>query len=857
MFIAKIYNEETKSIALLGGKGASLVKLSRLESANVPEGFIITTAFWDKYVLPEIEHINADKKSAIAGMALPDEARKMIASAYSDLCAGGAGGGGSGGGNLHDNGSGGGNLHDSGSGGEVLVAVRSSATAEDLPDASFAGQQDSFLNVSGPESVIKAVIGCFASLYNERAVSYRAKNMFDENQVHMAVVVQKMVRAKAAGVMFTADPTTSDRLTVAIEAVEGLGEELVSGRINPATYNIKGGAIKKISGEDILTEPQIRRLVAVGKEIEQYYGCPQDVEWALEGDSFHIVQSRAVTTLYPCPPSRDGFKRCFISIGHIQMMTDTILPLGMSFWKLISDDVDFVNAGGRMYLEVTHNMTGVIGKLVLKQKTAQSDELMDGALNQVLARKDYIKSIPKGKASNFAMPKTLLPALFAGWGMYRKNDPASIETYRRRMDEAVVKAENALSKLAGRDAVEFMRGDMEDMMKCLTDPVGMGTLLFAYYLTNNIDKAGKELLGRETISAAVSKSLTVNITSEMGVSVSRIADAARDFPEVVKYFEASGDGFDIDELKKIPGSGAAVNELVTFFTGYGMRCPGEIDISKPRFIEEPSKILSSVLADIKLPKNHATQKFEQGRLESDSAVEALVGAAKTKWGPRKAKKLAKKLSFYRNFLGFREFPKYYWMKRYWVYKQALKKEAENLVGAGKLRNIEDIYYLKLDELLGLYDGSFAPDHGKLDALRSDYGRWAALTPPRLIFSDGEIVTGEYKKDIPAGALPGLAVSNGVAEGRARVILDVKDAHRIEMGDILVTKYTDPSWTPAFMSIGALITEIGGMATHGAVITREYGLPAVVGVINATKQIKDGDIVRVNGDMGYIELLDVL
>lgn len=821
MLILKINDKEAASLGLSGGKGASL---SRLSSANVPGGFIITTEFFKKYILPVVKEAQGDVKRAVAGLTLPVEAEELIHSAYADM------------------------------GGNVPVAVRSSATAEDLPDASFAGQQDTYLNVSGFEAVKKAVIDCFASLYNERAVSYRAKNKFDESEVQMAVVVQKMVDAKAAGVMFTADPMTSDRFTMAIEAVEGLGEDLVSGRKTPVTWTIKDGIKQKSGGNPSLTEAQITALTNIGKEIEREYGCPQDIEWCFDGGKFHIVQSRAITTLYPCPPSPDGFKRCFISVGHLQMMTDTMLPLGISLWELLSETVKVTEIGGRPYMEITHNLNSPVGKALVRQKLSNSDELMNDAFNQVLARKDYIKSIPKGQKSNFAIPKGFGNSVLGGFRIYRKNDPSSIEGYNRRMEAAIGKTRNELSRLTGRAVIEYILNDADDLMKSLFDPEGMGPLMVAFFLTKPIDKAGKILLGRDNISVDVTKSIKGNITSEMGFYVSRIADAARDFPEVVEYLKTSGDLFSLEELRKRQGGGETAKAFEAFFSRYGMRCSGEIDIAKPRFAEEPSKILPTVLADIKLPKGHAEQKFRQGRQESDTAVKALISAAKQKWGAGKAKKLAKQLSFYRNFLGLRESPKYYWMKRYWEYKQAIMREAEKLVRAGRLRCTEDVCYLRLPELVDLFAGKYEPDYKKIDALRADYERYAALTPPRLMFSDGEVVEGEYKRNIPKGALPGLAVSSGVAEGRARVVLDIKDAGKIEKGDILVTKFTDPSWTPAFISIGGLVTEVGGMATHGAVITREYGLPAVVSVTDATKLIKDGDQIRLNGDMGYVEFL---
>ncbi|WP_313151921.1 phosphoenolpyruvate synthase [Lacrimispora sp.] len=824
MYILKIHNKEAASLQISGGKGASLARLSQRFPDSVPGGFIITTEYFKKYIHPAVKEAGSDGKSAVAGLILPAEAAKLIQSAYEDL------------------------------GSRVSVAVRSSATAEDLPDASFAGQQDTYLNISGSEAVIKAVISCFASLYNQRAISYRAKNKFDENEVQMAVVVQKMVDAKAAGVMFTADPITSDRFTIAIEAVEGLGEELVSGRKTPVTVTVKDGIKQRSGKKPCLTKEQITALAALGKKIEKEFGSPQDIEWCFDGMKFYIVQSRGITTLYPYPSTMDGFKRCFISVGHLQMMTDTMLPLGMSLWELMSKTVKVTEIGGRPYMEITHNLNSPVGRALVRQKLSNSDELMNSAFNKVLARKDYIKSIPKGQKSDFAIPKDVGKCITAGFKIYRKNDPAIIDGYNRRMEAAIQKTRKGLAKLSGKAVIDFIVSDTDDLMKGLFDPEGLGPLLVTFFLTKPIDKAGKLLLGQDNISVEVSKSIKGNISSEMGFYVSRIADAARDFPEVVKYLETAGDSFCIDELRKQQGGEETAKAFEEFFLRYGMRCPGEIDIAKPRFAEEPGKILPTVLADIKLPKGHAEQRLLQGKKESNDAVKSMVSAAKKKWGAGRARKLAKQLSFYRNFLGLRESPKYYWMKRYWEYKQAILKESEKLVRQGRLRSVEDVFYLRLPELASLFTGEYEPDYKKIDALRADYEKYASLTPPRLMFSDGEVVEGEYNRQVPEGALPGLAVSGGVAVGRARVVLDIKEAWKIEKGDILVTRFTDPSWTPAFISVGGLVTEVGGMATHGAVITREYGLPAVVGVTDATKHIKDGDQIRVDGNLGYVEFL---
>jgi pyruvate,water dikinase len=505
-------------------------------------------------------------------------------------------------------------------------------------------------------------------------------------------------------------------------------------------------------------------------------------------------------------------------------------------------------------MEVTHNLNKIVGKRVLKQKTSNSDVLMDDAMNQVIARKEYIRSIPRGKSASFAMGDVLIPSLIVGWKTYRKNDPAIAVAYGARMDAKIKQIEDTLATLDDRAGLQFIRNDMKALMKSLMDPDGLGPVIIGFFMTKSIDRAGIELLGRETITADIMKWSLFNVTTEMGHQVSRIADAAKGHSDVIHYLETAGNSFDLADLRTLSGGEEVVNEFDVFFEKYGMRCPGEIDITKPRFAEDPQKILPVIRTEMKLPKGHAEEKFAQSKAESDSAVDDLINAAREKWGIRKAGKLEKKLSFYRNFMGLRESPKYYWMKRFWAYKQALLRITESLAQSGKLRQADDAFYLNLDELVGVADGRFTPDYTKIDALRKDFAHWTTLTPPRLIFSDGEVVTGQYKREFPAGALGGLAVSSGVVEGRARVILDLKDAQRIEKGDILVTRFTDPSWTPAFLSIGGLVTEIGGMATHGAVVTREYGLPGVVGVVGATTLIPDGARIRVNGDEGYVELL---
>ena len=318
--------------------------------------------------------------------------------------------------------------------------------------------------------------------------------------------------------------------------------------------------------------------------------------------------------------------------------------------------------------------------------------------------------------------------------------------------------------------------------------------------------------------------------------------------------QVKGDDFR-DELVNYNGGQEAPDAIDAYLKKYGMRCAGEIDITKTRWSEKPAILIPMILGNIKnFEPGEGKRKFEQGRQESlKKEQELLERLALLPDGEQKVKETKAMTDLIRNFVGYREYPKYGIVNRFFVYKQALMKEVEQLVQAGVIRDKEDVYYLTFEELREVIR-THQVDHQLISKRKEEHRLFEKLNPPRVITSDGEIVTGTYKhQDLPAGAIAGLAVSSGVIEGRARVILNMENAS-LEDGDILVTTFTDPSWTPLFVSIKGLVTEVGGLMTHGAVIAREYGLPAVVGVDNATKQIKDGQRIRVNGTDGYVEIL---
>jgi rifampicin phosphotransferase len=840
-------------IALAGGKGAQLGELSRIEGIQVPAGFCVTTDAFKAVVatapsiddqLDRLSRLDPDDWQAIRALSaqirrtiedipIPDDLTAAITRSVA------------------------------GPGGQAAWAVRSSATAEDLPTASFAGQQDTYLNVVGLASVLRDVSRCWASLFTERAVSYRLRNGFDHRKVQMAVVVQRMVFPRAAGVLFTADPVTSNRKVVSVEATLGLGEALVAGLVNPDVYQVRDGEViaKTVAGEEpVLTDGQLADLAALGRRIEAHFGQPQDIEWCLADDEFQIVQSRPITTLFPIPApipaAGDQANHVYVSVGHQQMMTDAMKPLGLSVWKLTSR-APMTDAGGRLFVDVTKMLSSPAGRAGLVRSMWRHDPLMGDALQTILDRGDFLPALP-------AVPAEGPPA---GTSQPADSAPAPIETDRAIVAELIERSEASVATLrrdirgkSGPALLDFIAADIQELQRILFDPrshqVFMTAMDASWWLNEHLET----WLGEKNAVDTLTQSVPDNVTSEMGLALLDVADVIRPFPEVAAFLaraaeEAEGNENFLDELPALPGGREARDAIQAFLDRYGMRCVGEIDITKPRWSERPATLVPMILGNVRNFEPGAGQRrFEQGRQQAWEKEQGLLARLRAlPDGERKADEAKRMIDRVRTFIGYREYPKYGMISRYFVYKQALLKDAGRMVQAGVLREKEDIYYLSFAELRDVARTNHVDDElirQRQDAFRS----YQALTPPRVMTSDGEVFAGTYGRvDVPSGALTGLPVSAGTVEGRARVILDMAEAD-LEAGDILVTAFTDPSWTPAFVAIKGLVTEVGGLMTHGAVIAREYGLPAVVGVPDATRLIQDGQRIRVHGTDGYVEIL---
>ncbi|HET8841370.1 MAG TPA: phosphoenolpyruvate synthase, partial [Ktedonobacteraceae bacterium] len=781
---------DTTQLAMVGGKGANLGELSRIEGVSVPEGFCVTTEAYKKIIeqIPEFHtllaqlsllkvedrekiHEISDKiRSVIEETAMAQDIDEAISSYLIQL----------------------GDRH--------AYAVRSSATAEDLPTASFAGQQDTYLNITGREAILKHISKCWASLFTERAVIYRMQNGFDHHKVHLSVVIQKMVFPEAAGILFTADPITSHRKLVSIDASFGLGEALVSGLVDADIYKVQEGTIvsKKISTKKLvisalpeggtkeqpleadkqnrqtLTDEQIRQLEKTGRKIEAYFGRPQDIEWCLAEGHIFIVQSRPITTLYPVPKVSDGKNHVYLSLSHQQMMTDTIKPLGLSFFPMWLSKLgqSTLEAGGRVYMDISHDLASpVASKIFIKNGLGSVDILIQKALYNVMKRQDYVKSLSRGKTTLGLSGGTvgqMISGLIQAIKIYRENDANLVEGIIAKNDALTQEVAQRIDSKSGDDLFDFILKDMDEAYQTIVlGNYGVG--IVGVYAPGQLKRKIKKWLNEENITDTLSQSLSNNVTTEMGLELLDVADVIRQYPAVLDYLQHANDDTFFEDLEKLEGGKAVSASLRSYLKKYGIRCSGEIDITRTRWAEKPTALLPMIINDIKNfePDSHKII-FEQKRREAELKGQELISRLeRLPGGKRKAKKTRKMISVFRNFVGFREYPKYALMQRFFVYKQALKKEAALLVQKKVIQEPEDIYYLTFEELRKVAS-TYQLDYSLITKRKRDYEVFDKLTPPRVMTSDGEVITGEYDSgEIPGGALIGVPVSSGIIEGRAR------------------------------------------------------------------------------------------
>ena len=801
------------------------------------------------------------------------------------------------------------------------VAVRSSATAEDLPELSFAGQQDTFLHVVGADAVLDAVRDCWSSLWTARAIEYRRRAGIGGEVIALAAVVQLLVPAEISGVLFTADPVSGHRGRMVIDATHGLGEALVSGQVEPdhLVADARTGAVlSRVTGakavvteadpiggvrlvenragaETALDDAQVAELVALGARVQAaFQGSPQDIEWAWSAGRLHLLQARAVTSLHPVPDGAPP-ESVWLSFGAVQGMLAPMTPLGREVIAtvlsagatLFGRQVDFrynpviATAGERLWIRLDLVLRHPIGQRVARTALPYIDPSAKQIVDD-LSTEPWLAPLTGAEArrararfahdlSHFAR-RVLgrVPGIVARPEAGRDGFDAAIAgllvTTRASLADAgtepdPIRRVAARARATGRSlsqafptiapwvapmivpSIAALR-----LISRLTEPAGPGD-------PGGADSSGHGH-GVSPLAMQVTRSVPRNPTTEMDLALWDVAAAIRADDAARAVFDAESPAQLAARHRDGTLPTVTHEALEGFLRRFGMRGVGEIDIGRPRWREDPTDLLQTLAAYLTVPPEQSPRRtFEAGEVAAAQAITQLQH--RTAGMPRGAPRahliglLARRV---RAFTGAREQPKFTVIQIMGVCREALLASGADLVELDLLDHADDICFLRLAELLDLPGSDLGRLRGLVAARRAAYQReWSRARVPRVLVGDGRAFHEGLSRQVGDADLVGSPVSPGVVEGLVRVVHDPAQAG-LRRGEILVCVGTDPAWTPLFLTAAGLVTEVGGMMTHGSVVAREYGIPGVVGVHEATTRLRTGDRIRLDGSAGTIELL---
>jgi rifampicin phosphotransferase len=870
---------DSSMINAVGGKALNLGIMSSGE-LPVPGGFCVTTEAYRLVVHGRLDDLMdklagaadpgvvaeaaAEARRRVLAVEPPTELRTAITDRYNAL------------------------------GDDQPVAVRSSATAEDLAYASFAGQQDTYLNVVGSEALLDAVRRCWASLWTDRAVSYRNANGIDHRSVALAVVVQRMIDAAAAGVMFTANPITGSRNETVIDASPGLGEAVVSGAVNPDHFVVNsldrrivsrrlgdkrvmitstpGGGTERHeladqSSEASLDDDQVLRLVDLGQQVQRLYGAPQDTEWALDSaGALWLTQARPITTLYPLAPTHRPGLRVLMCITLAQGLTRPITPMGIAAIRLIGTAVATAikmppaeplagppamhAPGQRIYLDLTSVVRNRIGRRVVIAAFGVMEARASAVLKSLAERPGFsiiespghtmLRHIAGALIRNNVPVRVVIGLASPQWA-YRR-----IAATERTLRRALTIPANATASQR-LDFVEQRLGELFLLMpRTIAYAVGGGLMLVASRrLLRDVAKPGE--------LQEVLRGLPHNITTEMDLKLWELTREIRDDDASRAVFTdlAVPDLLQRYRERALPPT--AQRGLQGFLRRYGHRAVAEIDLGMPRWSDDPSHLLGVISNYLRLDPEDLdpVSQFRAGQAKAESMITSLTTRVAER--SRLRARLARwTLGRVRQLMGLRESPKFLLIMALATMRAQLKEVGRELTVKKVIDQVDDVFFLDLGDARRALAGEDA--RALVAERREAYEQELKRRHiPRLLLSDGtepEAVAAEAAH--ADGALTGSPASTGTVTGRARVVLDPVGAH-LEPGEILVAPSTDPGWTPLFLTAGGLVMEMGGTGSHGAVVAREYGIPAVVGVPDATHKIETGQLITVDGAAGLVSL----
>ncbi len=884
IYIRTLYELKKTDLPLAGGKGANLGELMQA-GLPVPGGFVVTTDGYRAFVAsnrlaPVIQDIlKSSQKDDPASLdaaseriqecflsgQIPHHLQDEIVSAYA--------------------------------GGDA-VAVRSSATAEDLPDLSFAGQQDTYLNILGEVPLLDAVKRCWASLWTARAIGYRARNDIAHEDVSLAVVIQQMVQSESSGVLFTANPLTGKRGETVIDATLGLGEALVSGQVEPDHYVLDssdGNAIRKVLGAKALSitgkthggtksrvesaadrqalpDEQIYQLAGLGWKAEIHFGCPQDMEWAWAGGKLYVVQSRPVTSLYPLPDTLDPQTlEMLLSFGVWQGMLDPYTPLGQDAFKYLvvgfarkfgattsaMEQRTMLTAGDRLFVNLTYLLRSTLGRNVADLFLSSIDPATAVIVRELLKDARFSRIDPVTLRDRIDFLRVLLPLAFNV--INNLMAPArGRDRIERKINDLLESIQHRCTEVQNLSDLVIVFEELTGTMPTIMMPVLVGGIA-AGQAPYQILLRKLNIPGSQDLLSDLTRGLPYNVTTQMDLQLWDTACQIKKDGQAVEYFLNTDTDVLVGEFHRGTLPPVAQAAVAGFLTQYGMRGVAEIDLGRPRWKENPTNLFQALKSYLKLdPSSAPDEQFRKGAEKAEEARKKILGEVRKRPGGFVLSCIVGgMIRRFRELGGLRETPKFFVVRLLSIYREAILAEGKKQGDGGIFERAEDILFLHLWELKAMGEGETRDWKSLVSERRNTYEReLRRKRVPRILLSDGTAYYDAPARGdaVDANTLTGSPVSAGVVEGPVRVVFD---PHGVQMqpGDILVCPATDPAWTPLFLAAGGLITEVGGMMTHGSVVAREYGIPAVVGVSRATERLKTGQRVRLDGSGGVVQILE--
>ena len=842
-FIKHFSEIDETDLSPVGGKGLNLGKLTRA-GFQVPQGFCVTT---DAY-RSSVQDMSEQNAGAIKNLELSQELIAEIRTAREKLKT-------------------------------ATVAVRSSATAEDLAEASFAGQQDTFLNVASDE-LLDALKGCWASLWSERAIAYRQTQGITNEGLAMAVVIQEMCDADVSGVLFTVSPFSSD--VSIVESNWGLGESVVSGAITPDSFYVsretgevleKNVATKREmvtaagvgevlpAQQDVpsLTDVQLKELTQLGMQVETFYGKPMDIEWALVNAQFVLLQARHITTPVTATTSSERVhptsgvntesveKLRQEEIQKLEAYTDThgtvwchhnlaeVLPAPLPMtWAIVKEFMSGAGGLGKAYRDLGFHPS----QRVDREGTL---DLICGRVYVNLNREAELHFDGFPLAHDFnALKQNPQQAMYAQAQTDITRSNASfwlkLPLHIIRMSKAELQLRRIRSdfdRLLTEEIFPTFQKDVEAERECLYVDVSDTELVakFQAWRAKTLDDFAPKALTATLLAGFSLQRLETALQKHLNETEAQVL--------VSRLISGLSGNLTVETNEKLWQVASADLALTDFLKDYGHRAVDEFELAQPRWREDTT-YLEQVIASFQ-QETSATDVRQVGQREA--AETELSAILKDKANLQK--QIESELDFTRRYMPFRETAKFYLMLGYEQMRRALV-ELDN-----RYELNGGIFYLVPDELERLIDGD--DFRGVIAARRTKRELMLQIEMPDVIFSDALEQIGAPVSIDAAETYTGIGVSAGLATGKARVLLTPLDVNPSDRDYILVCPSTDPAWTPLFLHAAGLVMERGGILSHGAVVAREYGVPAVVNIPNATQRIVDGQMLQVDGNKGIVSI----